>query len=146
MSDESKAKLFVIGRWIAVIPGGILCGLLVIFPLHWMLYFTLVRGSMIEMPMEDMASIEKFISPILSSIFFVYSGAKIAPKKQFIVAIILFIIGILFRIVTMLFLVLITDIAPDLSFYGLSRVILSGLAGGFGVLFIYWNVKRAEIT
>jgi hypothetical protein len=135
-----------IGRWIAVIPGGILFGFLVLFPLHWILYFTLVRGSMIEMPMEDMAPIEKFISPILSSIIFVYSGAKIVPKKKFIVAIILFIIGILFRIGLMLFLVAMPDMGPDLSFYGLSRLILSGLAGGIGAFFIYWSVKKAEIT
>ena len=86
MPEELKNKMLEIGRWVAVIPGAILCGFLILFPLHWALYFTLVKGSIVEMPLENMAPIERFLSPILSSIIFVYAGAKIAPKKQFLVS------------------------------------------------------------
>ena len=145
MTKELKDRLLEIGRWIAIIPGGILCGFIVLFPLHWTLYFTLVRGSMVQMPLEDMAPIERFLSPILSSIIFVYAGARIAPKKQFVVSIILFVISVLIR-VGMVFLVRISDLELDTSFYGLSRLILSALAGGIGVFLVYIKVNKKEIS
>ena len=55
--SEVKSKVLEVGRWITVLPIGLLCSILILFPLHWILYFTLVKGSMIEMPLEDMAPI-----------------------------------------------------------------------------------------
>lgn len=142
--EELKNRLVEIGRWVAIIPGGALCGLIVLFPLHWVLYFTLVEGSIVQMPIEDMAPIERFLSPILSSIIFVYAGAMIAPKKQFVVSIILFVLGILVRI-GMVFFVRLTDLKLDTSFYGFSRLLLSALAGGIGVFLVYIQVNKKEI-
>ena len=143
MTKELKDRLLEIGRWVAIVPSGILCGFIVLFPLHWILYFTLVKGSMVQMPIEDMAPIERFLSPILSSIIFVYAGAMIAPKKQFAVSIILFVLGVLIRAGMMCFLRF-SIIELDMSFYGVSRLLLSALAGGIGVFLVYIKVNGRE--
>ena len=144
MAKELKDRLIEIGRWVAIVPGGILCGFIVLFPLHWILYFTLVKGSMVQMPIEDMAPIERFLSPILSSIIFVYAGARIAPKKQFAISIVLFVLGILIR-AGMVFFVRLSDLELDTSTYGFLRLLLSALAGGIGVLLVYITVNKKEI-
>ena len=141
---ELKNRLVEIGRWVAVVPGGILCGFIVLFPLHWILYCTLVKGSMVQMPIEDMAPIERFLSPILSSIIFVYAGARIAPKKQFTVSIILFVLGIAIRAGMLLF-VRPLGLELNMSFYDLLRLLLSGLAGGIGVFLVYIQVNKKEV-
>jgi hypothetical protein len=144
VKEELKDRLVEFIRWIAIIPGGVLCGLIILFPLHWVLYFTLVEGSIIQMPMKDMAPIERFLSPILSSIMFVYAGARIAPKEQFVVSIILFVLGILIR-VGMVFFVRVADLKLDTSFYGFTRLLLSALAGGIGVFLVYIKVSKKEV-
>jgi len=144
MAEELKDRLIEIGRWVAIVPCGILCGLIVLFPLHWILYFTLVKGSMVQMPIENMAPIERFLSPILSSIVFVYAGAMIAPKKQFAVSVILFVLGVLVR-VSMVFFVRLSDLELDTSFHGVLRLLLSALAGGIGVFLVYIKVNKKEI-
>ncbi len=144
MAEQLKDKIIEIGRWVAIVPGGILCGFIVLFPLHWILYFTLVKGSMIQMPIEDMAPIERFLSPILSSIIFVYAGAMIAPKKQFAISIILFILGVLIR-AGMVFFVRLSGLELDTSFYGVLRLSLSALAGGIGVFLVYIKVKKKAL-
>jgi uncharacterized membrane protein len=141
MAEETKNKLVEIGRWIAVIPFGLLCGILVLFPLHWILYCTLVKGSMIEMPLKDMAPIERFLSPIVSSIFFVYAGAMIAPKKQFMVSIVLFIISLFIRIGLLVYINNSPNMELDMSFWGLSRLFLAAAAGALGILFVYFKLK-----
>jgi len=141
MPEELKNKILEIGRWVAVMPGAILSGLLILFPLHWVLYFTLVKGSIIEMPLENMAPIERFLSPIFTSMIFVYVRAKIAPKKQFLVSIILFTLNILFRI-SAVFFVAKYNFEVDMPIYGISRLILSVLAGGIGVFLIYIDTNK----
>lgn len=143
MAEELKKRLVEIGRWVAVVPGGILCGFIVLFPLHWILYFTLVKGSMVQMPIEDMAPIERFLSPILSSIIFVYAGAMIAPKKRFAVSVILCVFGVLIR-AGMVFFVRFSGMELDVSFYGVSRLLLSALVGGIGVFLVYIKVNKKE--
>ena len=34
-------------RWIAVFPGAIIAGILMTFPIHWILYFTLAKSQFI---------------------------------------------------------------------------------------------------
>lgn len=130
-------------RWIAVLPGGILAGILILFPLHWVLYFTLVRGSVIQMPMDDMASIEHFLSPVLSSIFFVFAGALIAPKKQLFVSYVLFSFSLLVRI-GMILVAVGQQLDLDLSTYGILRLLISSLAGALGILFVKLKTKTEE--
>jgi hypothetical protein len=130
-------------RWIAVLPGGFLAGLLVLFPLHWVLYNTLVSGSMIQMPLEDMAPIERFLSPFLSSIFFVYAGALIAPRKQVLVSYVLFSVSLFARIA-----LLVNAVAQqrdiDTSVYGVLRLLLSSLAGAVGILLVTLTARQNE--
>lgn len=145
MTDDLTTRLKEAGRWIAVLPGGLLLGLSVLFPLHWILYFTLVKGDIIEMSVEDMAVVERFVSPIISSIVFVYGGAMIAPRKHILVAIVLFIAGIFIR-AGLPFLLHIFDMELDTSFAGLSKLILSALAGGVGVLLVYARRKWQHIN
>ncbi len=144
--EKKNSRLRIVLRWICVIPGGLVFSLLASFPLHWILYGTLVKGSMVQMPLEDMHSIERFLYPILASIVFVYAGSKIAPKKQFPLSIILFILSIVSRVAAIAYVASVPEIEMDTSFYGLSRLGLSALAGGIGVLLIYIEVNQEEIA
>ena len=137
LHNGKAQNVFGIVRWICIIPGGVLCGFLALFPLHWILYFTLVEGSMIQMSMESMAPIERFLSPAIFSIIFVYAGARIAPKKQLIVSIVLFAIGILARALMVFIVSVHSSMVIDTTIYGLARLVFSGLAGGIGVFIIY---------
>lgn len=138
---KQHSKAAEVFRWLAVIPGGVLAGFLVLFPLHWILYFTLVRGEVIQMPMEDMAPIERFLSPILSAMFFVYAGALIAPRRQVLVSYVLFSISLLARIVLLL-VVVAQQIEIDLSAYGIIRLLLSSLAGALGILIVTFRERQ----
>lgn len=77
-------------RWIGVLPGAIIAGMLATFPLHWILYFTLVKGEVVSG--VNIEPIEYLLYPFIISVTFIYSGYKIAPKYKFKTAIILFIL------------------------------------------------------
>ena len=141
--SKQRSKATGILRWIAVLPGGVLAGFLVLFPLHWVLYFTLVRGEMIQMPAEDMAPIERFLSPILSSIFFVFAGALIAPRRQVLVSYVLFSFSLFARIVVLLVAVA-QQLDIDLSVYGILKLLLSSLAGALGILIVTLRERQKE--
>ena len=123
--NKQRGKASEVLRWVAVLPGGILVGFLVLFPLHWVLYFTLVRGEMIQMPAEDVVLIERFLSPILSSIFFVFAGALMAPRRQVLVSYVLFSVSLFVRIVIL-------------------RLLLSSLAGAVGIHIVPLREKAKE--
>jgi hypothetical protein len=142
MTREASKTAEVL-RWLSVIPGGVLAGFLILFPLHWVLYFTLVKGEMIQMPMEDMAPIERFLSPVLSSIFFVFAGAMIAPRKQVLVSYVLFSLSLFARIGVLLVAVA-QQLDLDLSVYGILRLLVSSLAGALGILIVTLKTKTRE--
>lgn len=83
----SKLKYWF--RWIAVLPGAIIAGILATFPLHWILYFTFVNGEVISG--VNIEPIEYLLYPFVISITFIFVGYKIAPKFKFKTAIILFV-------------------------------------------------------
>ena len=139
--NKQPSKTVEVLRWIAVLPGGILASFLVLFPLHWILYFKLVRGEMIQMPMEDMAPIERFLSPVLSSIFFVFAGAMIAPRRQVLVSYVLFSLSLFARI-ALLLVVVAQQLDIDLSAFGILRLLLSSLAGALGILMVTMKQKQ----
>jgi len=142
MTEKVKKKLLEYFRWVAVIPCGVLCAFLSSFPLHWILYSIVVSGNIIEMPLEDIVPIENFLYPIVNSIFFVYVGAKTAPKKHLLVSVILSILSILFRIILLAIAKVLTDVTLDMSFFSLLRAILAALSGGLGVYWIYAETKH----
>lgn len=72
-------------RWIAVLPGAILAAVFSTFPLHWILYSTL--NQLIE-PYPEAP--ERFITPFVIAIVYIWIGSIIAPEYKFEVAIVLF--------------------------------------------------------
>jgi hypothetical protein len=89
-----KLKYWI--RWVVVLPGAIISGILAIFPLHWALHATFVRGSMISG--MDIKPIEYFLYPFVVAIIYIVAGFKIAPKHKFKTASILFVFYVLFWI------------------------------------------------
>lgn len=91
MSIE-KVKYWL--RWIMVFPGALIAGLLVTFPLHWLLYLKFNNGGtilgFIELPSGSDTFIEYNIYPLIIALTFVCVGYKIAPKYKIKTAIILF--------------------------------------------------------
>lgn len=122
-------------RWIAVFPAGVLAGVLVLFPLHWVLYSTLVKGSMIQMPLENMASVEEFLAPTFSSIAFVYAGALTAPRNRVLASYVLFAFSLFARLV-MLLVAMQMKLDVDLSLSGVLKFLIASLAGAAGVFMV----------
>jgi hypothetical protein len=146
--SKQYSKAVEVLRWLAVIPGGLLVGFLALFPLHWVLYFTLVKGSMVQMPMADMAPIERFLSPIVSSICFVLAGAIIAPRKKRLVACVLFFMIVFIRISV----AMIADTMTAWTVLGTLGVLLVSCAllvichiGTYALLGLWWRLRITEI-
>ena len=86
--NESGRGIKVIkyfGRWIMVLPGACLAGILATFSLHWILYSTL--SSFID-PYPELP--ERLLSPLASVGTFVWSGSRIAPEYKFETSLALF--------------------------------------------------------
>src|SRR3989338_7065328 len=66
--------------WVGVLPGAIIGALLATFPLHWILYGTLVEGSIISG--VDIEPIERFLSPFVVALTFILIGSYIAPNTN----------------------------------------------------------------
>jgi len=86
----NKDKFYEFLRWVAVIPGGLISGFILLFPLHLFLKFRFNENSTIYLHPDLINSIERFLSPILISFMFVYCGSLIAPYKLVLVSKILF--------------------------------------------------------
>jgi hypothetical protein len=126
-------------RWISVLSGAIISSLLATFPLHWILYFTLVKGEIISG--VNIEPIEYLLYPFIISIIFIYSGYKIAPKYKFKTAIILFILYIVswLTIVTFSFIKgSLGGITLDFSF----RTVLALLGSFLGLFLAKKSDKR----
>lgn len=94
-----KRELKCWASWIGVLPISIVAGILVTFPVHWVLYRTLSGGdSPFITPYPELP--ERVLSPFFSSLVIVWVGSKIAPAHKFITAIILAAIWIFFAGVT----------------------------------------------
>lgn len=125
-------------RWFAVLPGAVIAGILATFPLHWLLYFSLVKGEVVSgMNIEP---IEYLLYPFVISLFFIYVGYKIAPKYKFQTAIILFVLYIILWLTVSILAFLkvnIGNINLDFSF----RTILALLGSFVGLFF----AKKSDI-
>ncbi|MGH2427236.1 MAG: hypothetical protein ACRDF1_13265 [bacterium] len=64
-------------RWLAVLPGAILAGILVLFPLHWALYLTLI---IFVRPYPDRP--ERVLTPLVIGPVFIWAGSRIAPQYR----------------------------------------------------------------
>jgi len=79
------AKITYFLRWLAVIPGALLAGILSTFPLHLILYNTLTQfiSPYPELP-------ERILAPAVIGGTFVWAGGKIAPARKIETAVVLF--------------------------------------------------------
>ena len=120
-------------RWIAVLPGAIIAGILSSFPLHWLLIF-LVWANNENIQNLNIETIEYFLAPVVCAIAFVYTGYEIAPKFKIITAFILCGLYILFWL-TLFILALL-----KINFYGMEPILdlrsIFALAGAFCGLYI----------
>lgn len=74
-------------NWVAVLPISIIAAVLITFPIHWILYFTLTGGPIpFITPYPELP--ERIIQPFFSAAVFVRVASLIAPKFKFITAII----------------------------------------------------------
>ena len=88
--EKSTKNLF---RWVALLPGALIAGILATFPLHWVLslkssYDGTFLGF-IELSPEVFITIERALSPFIIAIIFILVGAKIAPSNKLRTAVIL---------------------------------------------------------
>src|SRR6266852_5878703 len=67
-------------RWLAVLPGAVIAGLLVTFPLHWILFQTL----------GNVAELQRIVAPLAIGVCFIWAGSRIAPTHTFETAAVLF--------------------------------------------------------
>lgn len=122
-------------RWIAVLPGALIASILMVFPLHWILYFTLVRGQVISG--VNIAPIERTLMPFVIAITFILVGFKIAPENKFKTSIVLTVLYVVF-------------IASLIYMFGYQTYLeprgYLGIFGAFLGLYFSWKQSKIEPT
>ncbi len=74
--------------WIGVLPISLIAGVLVTFPVHWIIYRTLSGGdSPFITPYPELP--EKILQPFFTALVIVWVGSQIAPQHKFKTAVIL---------------------------------------------------------
>lgn len=74
--------------WIGVLPISLIAGVLVTFPVHWILYRTLSGGdSPFITPYPELP--EKILQPFFTALVIVWVASQIAPQHQFKTAVII---------------------------------------------------------
>ena len=88
-------KLMQVLRWIAVLPGSLLAGVLVIFPIHWLAlaihfsggpFYGFITQDCGENPVS-LKQLEYSMNSLFVSAAIIVIGALIAPKYRFATAI-----------------------------------------------------------
>lgn len=80
-------------HWLAVLPGSFIAGLLVLFPLHWILYWLLSSSgepdafsirffTQLLGDKYTLYSVETFLSPIVTMITMIITSYIIAPRYK----------------------------------------------------------------
>lgn len=131
----TKNKFIYWFRWVAVLPGALIVGILVNFPFHWMLYLTLVEGELISG--VNIGSIEYNLYPLVTAITFILAGFEIAPSHKFKTAIVLTAIWLLSFFGAFIFF---SSLKPQFEL----RSALS-LMGAFLGLYICWVKSRSDL-
>jgi hypothetical protein len=85
--------------WIAVIPASVLAGIIVTFPAHWIMYFTL-KSFVDPYP----GGLERMIMPGITSATAIYVSSLVAPTHKLKTAIVFGVIWIIFLLLIMFFL------------------------------------------
>lgn len=121
---------------ILLIPVAIIIGVLSLFPFHWILYFTLVKGQVISG--VDISGIERMFTPFVFTFSYVLTGFKIPKTYKFQNAGMLFIIYFLFWI-GLIILGLFKDEIYSVPL-GFSWVTFLGLIGGILALIVSYKL------
>lgn len=129
---NASTKSFL--RWIAVLPGAVIAGLLATLPLHWILYFTLANGETISG--VNIEPIEHAIYPFVIALAFILAGVAIAPSRKMEIAISLAVLYVIFALSAVIF-GMINGVEPSLEIRSIGPVI--GLVLG---LYIAWRKSR----
>lgn len=83
-------------RWFLVVPAAVVGGVLITFPMHWLVMINLGGCSsepIIEIRDRDtLKSIELFLQGFLCPFAFVYAGAYTAPSRKLAVSVVLAIV------------------------------------------------------
>ena len=83
-------------RWLLVLPAAILGGLLITFPLHWVLMASCSGGGTVTLDQGAQDGLERILAFAFTPFGFVLAGAKTAPSQHLRAAAIL---GVLLAIV-----------------------------------------------
>lgn len=87
MMPAENNKLMDGLRWIAVLPGALLAGFLITFPLHFILYIAFADGGflfgLIPLPAGSNETLERALYPFAIAVTFILTGYKIAPRYKF---------------------------------------------------------------
>jgi hypothetical protein len=130
-------------RWLAVLPGALLAGILAGFPLHWILYSTLRNETIFIDPYPELP--ERLLIPFVFSIVFIWTGFKIAPEHKVKTSVILF--GLLmFLIGGFVFLALSGAelMGRKLYFQGGCIGPIMAIAGSAAGLYVAWKVDLRQ--
>lgn len=89
MKEITKTKLqsgsLKLLRWILLLPAATLSALIITFPLHWVLYWSLSGGpDPFISPYPQIP--EKILQPMISAIAFVFVSGVLAPKANITVS------------------------------------------------------------
>src|SRR6185437_3656256 len=80
-------------RWLAVVPGALLCVFVVMFLFHWVVMFSYAHGEHYDnrtlLAALEPQTHEFFVRAFIVPFVFIAAGAKIAPKLRFRVAVVL---------------------------------------------------------
>jgi|SRR3989344_3290678 len=128
--SESTKNTFL---WLSVLPGAIICAILATFPLHWVLYGTLVSSSIVSG--TDIEPIERFLSPFVIATVFVLIGSRLAPNHKFKTAVMLSILYIASFLSLFIFM-------PEQAIFELRGV--GALTGSLLGLFIVWKKHKSD--
>ena len=141
--DAHKAKFMYWFRWISLLPGTILAGILSAFPVHWILYMTLT-GSGIIKPYPELP--ERILTPFAFGLIFVWAPYKIAPTNRYKCSIAFFALWIIIWGVFLAIAIM------NVNLFGLSLTLkYGGVAFGMGFvgsvvgLLIVKHQNRAEV-
>ena len=71
-----------IGRWVAVIPTGVLAVLLVMFPIHWLIMIASASGDNFVVALLSAEVTERLVIALTSPFCIIYVGARVAPSHK----------------------------------------------------------------
>ncbi|MBL7016857.1 MAG: hypothetical protein ISR84_04790 [Kiritimatiellales bacterium] len=115
-------------RWVAVIPAAVLGGILLLFPLHWILYIPL---HFFVDPYPELP--ERLLAPLVTSASFIWIGTKVSPSHKRITTYVLSGISFLFLTASLVFVLTVGRVGDRVFEIGMLPMSFVGLALGFFV-------------